>query len=73
MTIAMCYLSPEGVVLGADSTASHTNADGLFHYFNHNQKVFEIGEDSTLGMLTWGFGGLLEVSYRTLIANVALK
>ncbi len=23
MTIAMCYLSPEGVVLGADSAASH--------------------------------------------------
>lgn len=70
MTIAMCYLSPEGVVLGADSTASHTTGDGLFHYFNHNQKLFQIGEESTLGMLTWGLGGMFEVSYRTLIAKL---
>ncbi len=68
MTIAMCYVSPEGVVLGADSTASHSTADGLFHYFNHNQKLFQIGECSTLGLLTWGLGGFSDVSYRTLIA-----
>lgn len=70
MTIAMCYVSPEGVVLGADSTASHSTADGLFHYFNHNQKLFQIGEDSTLGLLTWGLGGLGDISYRTLIAKL---
>jgi hypothetical protein len=70
MTIAMCYISPEGVVLGADSTASHTAPNGLFHYFNHNQKLFQVGENSTLGMLTWGLGGLNETSYRTLIAKL---
>jgi hypothetical protein len=69
MTIAMCYLTREGVVLGADSTTSFVGAG--FHYFNHNQKLFEVGEDGTLGLLTWGLGGLTEVSYRTLIANLA--
>jgi hypothetical protein len=43
---------------------------GLFHYFNHNQKLFEVGENSTLGMVTWGLGGLGPVSHRTLIANL---
>lgn len=70
MTIAMCYLSPEGVVLGADSTASITYPGG-FHYFNHSQKLFQIGESGSLGILTWGLGGLSDVSYRTLIAELA--
>jgi hypothetical protein len=74
MTIAACYLSPEGVVFGADSTSSmfvpSTTGAGLFHYFNHNQKLFEIGENSTLGIVTWGLGGLGAVSHRTLIANL---
>ncbi len=69
MTIAMCYLTREGVVLGADSTAS--TASSGFHYYNHNQKLFELGEESTIGVLTWGMGGLNEVSHRTLIANLA--
>lgn len=71
MTIAMCYLSPEGVVLGADSTASLTYPDGTFHYFNHAQKLFQIGSSGSLGILTWGLGGLGEASYRTLIAELA--
>ena len=71
MTIAMCYVSPEGVVLGADSTASASFDDGLFHYFNHNQKLLQIGEDSTLALLTWGLGGLPSTSYRTLVAVLA--
>lgn len=70
MTIAMCYLSPEGVVLGADSTASISFSDG-FHYFNNAQKLFQIGEKSSLGMLTWGLGGIGGESYRTLIAELA--
>lgn len=70
MTIAMCYLSPEGVVLGADSTASINLPDG-FHYFNHAQKLFQIGENSSLGILTWGLGGIGPESYRTLIAELA--
>ena len=71
MTIAMCYLSPEGIVLGADSTSSATFDPGGFHFFNHNQKLFELGEDSTIGVLTWGLGGLGALSYRTIIANLA--
>jgi hypothetical protein len=74
MTIAACYLSPEGVVLGADSTSSmfvpSGTGTGLFHYFNHNQKLFEVGENSSLGMVTWGLGGLGALSHRALIANL---
>lgn len=71
MTIAACYVSPEGVVLGADSTASVNSTTDGFHYFNHTQKIFEIGESGTLGALTWGMGTLGELSYRTLFADFA--
>jgi hypothetical protein len=70
MTIAMCSLTPEGVVLGADSTMSVASTTG-FHYLNFNQKLFEIGEDSTLGAVTWGLGGLNK-SYRTLLAELGV-
>jgi len=77
MTIAMCYLAPEGVVLGADSTSSTVITSGLgaggFHYLNHNQKLFELGEQSTVGIITWGLGGLSSTSHRTLIALFADK
>lgn len=66
----MCHIVPEGVVLGADSTASFEFDHGN-HYFNHNQKLFEIGENSTLGLLTWGLGSCGTTSYRTLLAYVA--
>jgi len=56
MTIAACYVSPEGIVLGADSTASFNF--GAMHYYNHNQKLFELGDGSTLGIVTWGLGSL---------------
>jgi hypothetical protein len=71
MTIAICYVSPEGVVLGADSTSSAIVSPGGFHYFNYNQKLFEIGEDGTLGVLTWGLGGLGGESYRRMFADLA--
>ena len=75
MTIAACYLSAEGVVLGADSTSSVVINPGPglvgFHYFNHNQKLFELGEDGTVGILTWNLGGLGATSYRTLFALLA--
>jgi hypothetical protein len=69
MTIAMCSVTPEGVVLGADSAMSVASPKG-FHYLNFNQKLFEIGEGSTLGLVTWGLGGLSK-SYRTLTALLA--
>jgi hypothetical protein len=69
MTIAAVYVSPEGVVLGADSTSSFINGSGNIHYFDFAQKLFEIGEKSTLGFLTWGMGGLGEISYRHLLAK----
>lgn len=71
MTIAACYVSSEGIVLGADSTASFQLPDGL-HYLNHAQKVFEIGTNSTLGLAVWGLGGL-STSHRTLVAQLADK
>lgn len=69
MTIAGLYLSPEGIVLGADSTSSVNGPNG-FHYFNFGQKLFEIGQESTFGILTWGLGGLGPVSYRALVAKL---
>jgi hypothetical protein len=67
----MCFMTPEGVVLGADSTSSMFFDQTGFHYFNHNQKLFEVGENSTLGIVTWGMCALKETSYRTLIALLA--
>jgi 20S proteasome alpha/beta subunit len=72
VTIAVCYLTPEGVVLGADSTTSMATHGGM-HYFNHAQKLFEIGEDSTLGAVTWGVASVSTRSYRTLLALLADK
>lgn len=69
MTIAVCYLSPEGVVLGADSTSTVLSGGDGPHYFNHAQKLFEIGENSTLGIVTWGLGTLFSISHRTVIAK----
>lgn len=70
MTIAACYLSAEGIVLGADSTSTYSLPSGN-HYFNHGQKIFEIGEDATLALVTWGLGGLSVGSHRMLAALLA--
>lgn len=70
MTIAGVYLTPEGIVMGADSTTTAVGSAGR-HYFNHAQKVFEIGEHSSLGAITWGYAGLGNLSYRTLLARLA--
>jgi hypothetical protein len=37
VTIASCYLSPEGVVLGADSTSTYATPSGN-HYFTTVRK-----------------------------------
>ncbi len=58
------------MVLGADSTSTYTLPSGN-HYFNHGQKIFEIGENSTFGIVTWGLGGLSVGSHRTLVALLA--
>lgn len=76
MTIAACFLSSEGVVLGADSTSTvvvRDPSDSAFtdHHYNYSQKIFEFGEDSSLGITMWGLGSLGILSYRTLIAEVA--
>ena len=77
MTIAACYLSAEGVVLGADSTttmfvAGRGGQPGSQHHYNFAQKVFEFGEPgSTVGMALWGLGSLGDKSYRTLIGEMA--
>jgi hypothetical protein len=71
VTIAVCYLSPEGVVLGADSTASLMVPEGGFHYFNNNQKMFEIGEDASLAAMTWGLASLGSLSHRSALATLA--
>ena len=71
MTIAACYVSPEGVVLGADSASTYMFAHPTGpRHFNYGQKIFEIGENSTLGIVTWGLGGLAIGSYRTLAARL---
>lgn len=76
MTIAACYLSAEGVVFGADSTTTMRvpesgGVGGREHHYNFAQKIFQIGENSTLGITMWGLGGLPTISYRTLIAQFA--
>lgn len=68
MTIASCLVLPEGVVFGVDSTTSTQIEEIGLHYLNHNQKLFEIGKDSTLAVMTWGLSFLRDTSYRTLIA-----
>jgi hypothetical protein len=70
VTIAACYLTPEGVVFGADSTTTVGTPGGLRHY-NYAQKIFEIGQPSTLGIVMWGMGGFPRRSHRTLIAQFA--
>jgi len=76
MTIAACYVSAEGVVLGADSTSTvyvpgPPGVEGSTHHFDFAQKVFEFGEDSSIGIVTWGLGSLKDTSHRTVIAEVA--
>jgi hypothetical protein len=71
MTIAACYVSPEGIVFGADSTSTYSLSAGLpflppkERHYNFGQKIFEIGKGSTLAVVTWGLGGLTVGSYRT--------
>ena len=76
MTIAACYVASEGIVFGSDSTTTVYVPEpgsqvGVEHHLNFAQKIFEVGEKSTLGITTWGLGSLAATSYRTLIATLA--
>jgi len=70
VTIAGCYPSPEGIIFGADSTSTALFSGG-HHYFNHNQKIFEVGSNSTIAAVTWGLGNIGKTSLRTLLAVFA--
>jgi len=70
MTIAACHVSPEGVVLGTDSTTTLVkgNPQEVCH-FDHAQKIFEVGPSgSSVALATWGTGDIDGKSHR-LIAH----
>lgn len=71
MTIAACYVSSEGVVLGADSTTTMQREGWPDHHYNFGQKIFEIGEKSTLASVFWGLGAIGSTSYRTMFAELS--
>ncbi len=72
MTIAGCAVTGEGVVLGADSTSTMImSPDGSQRYLANEQKLFEVGENGTIGVLTWGLGRIGSVSHRTRIADLS--
>ena len=78
MTIAAAYLTSEGFVLGADSatTISVCPPGGratVGQLLRHSQKVFEVGEESRLGLCTWGSGGVKGTSHRTVVARLCEK
>jgi hypothetical protein len=70
LTIAACHVSPEGVVLGADSATTITRGrDGVCH-LDYAQKVFEVGSPrSSIGLVTWGLGQIGADSHRTIAAE----
>lgn len=72
MTIAAAYVTSEGVVLGADSTTTVVAPKArVAQLLNHAQKVFEVGENSRIGICTYGAGSIGKVSHRTLVARLA--
>ena len=76
MTIAACYLTSEGVVLGADSTLTLLPGPGreALHYFDFAQKIFELGPPgSTIATMFWGLGAVGKKSYRSFTAELADK
>src|SRR6185437_1353298 len=74
MTIAVCHVAGEGIVLGADSLRSrvHVTAEGAIaraEGFEHQQKVFALGE--SLGVVCWGMSEFEDTSHRVIAARVA--
>jgi hypothetical protein len=74
MTIAVCMVLPEAVILGADSRATTPTEKGLSRW-DAEQKLFEVGTNSSIGALTWGLGRFEGggPSYRTLFARLGDK
>ena len=73
MTIAACYLSAEGVILGADSTSTSTltiAGEKSIQHLEYAQKIFEIGEKGTLAIVCWGMGSVGSTSFRTMAAEL---
>lgn len=78
MTIAAAYLVSEGVVFGADSSSTvflqtPHGERGVAQFLHHSQKVFEVGENSRIGVCTYGAASLGKVSHRTAVAMLADK
>jgi hypothetical protein len=76
MTIAAAYLTPEGVVFGADSTTTVVAAaGGVIQLLNNAQKVFEIGPQGQgrMAFCTWGSGMIGDLSHRTVGALLTDK
>ena len=77
MTVAACYFHrkescSERTARARCSCSRRIRlSPGAEHYYNSAQKVFQVGQDSTLGITMWGLGGLTTTSYRTLIARFA--
>ncbi len=75
MTIAAAYLVSDGVVFGADSSTtvqvSTPSGPGVIQLLTHSQKVFEVGNNSRLGVCTWGAGSIGRISHRTVVARLA--
>jgi hypothetical protein len=73
MTIAAAYLTPEGVVLGADSTTTTMTKGGVGQLLNNAQKVFEVGPcgQGRMAFCTWGSAMIGELSHRTIGALLA--
>ncbi len=77
MTIAAAYLVSDGVVFGADSSSTvevnTPQGKGVAQLLNHAQKIFEIGDNSRLGICTYGSASLGNISHRTAVARLADK
>jgi hypothetical protein len=70
MTIFACCVVPEGVALAADSMSTVTVPSGD-KQFTHEQKIYEVGHNGTLGIANCGLGTLGPVSQRTIVAEFA--
>ena len=44
---------------------------GVLQVLNNAQKIYEVGENSRLGVCTWGIGNLGDISHRTIIARLS--